>query len=263
MFKRIYTNLFTPSEIGKYLKDKVGYVILYILFLSLLATIPIIIQLSYTDIREDSFNKSIISSVSAKGLDAQIIDYKYTGSTIEPFAVSNYMFLGANSNNPNAMGITFMFNDENLNVYTAGQIISSYSYEALNLEALNLNLKDSLDKDKMEHAFSIVYKDYKPYIIVGESIGTVITQTILVLILILLFTGLYSFQIPKLLLKYRFVLISYASTVYFFTVLLDNLFGLEFISLIGIFIMSFNIRKAFVKTIAISLMQRKEQEEDE
>ena len=40
MIRRLNVGLFKPEEIGKYLKDKVGYVLLYILFLSAIVTIP-------------------------------------------------------------------------------------------------------------------------------------------------------------------------------------------------------------------------------
>lgn len=263
MFKRIYSNLFYPSEAGKYLKDKVGYVILYILFLSLLAHIPTIIQASYTDLNEENLIETFLLGIASEKITSEIIEYEYTGDSIEPFAVDKYVFLGFNSDNINSLGFTFIFKDETLDVYVGNNEIKNYSYLELNLDNVNFNLKDSADTEKIEKAFSIIYKDFKTYIVIGESIGAILIQAMFAILLILLFVGLYSFQEPKLLLKYRFILVGYSSTVYFFTLLLDNLFGLTIFSLIGIFIMGFNFRKAFIKTMEAILIQGKEEDEDE
>ena len=98
--------------------------------------------------------------------------------------------------------------------------------------------------------------------IVGESVGLVIG---LGFCNIDNFTicRFYSMQTPKLLVRYRFILISYASTIYFFTVLLENLFGFGFFSIIGIVMMMLNARKAYINTIAMTLMVRKDFEPQE
>jgi predicted membrane protein len=115
----------------------------------------------------------------------------------------------------------------------------------------------------MKDAFSSIYNDFKTILIVGESVGLVIGLAILAILIILLFVGFYSMQTPKLLVRYRFILISYASTIYFFTVLLENLFGFGFFSIIGIVMMMLNARKAYINTIAMTLMVRKDFEPQE
>lgn len=263
MFKRIYSNLFNPSEAGKYLKDKVGYVILYILFLSLLSSIPPIIQISYTNSYEENLKETLLTGIASKKMTSEIVEYEYIGDSVEPFAVDKYMFFGVNHNNLNSFGITFMINDETLDIFVGKNNIKSYTYKELNLDNVNFNLKNNSDIEKIENALSIVYKEFKPYIVIGESIGIIFMQAFFAVLLILLFVGLYSFQEPKLLMKYRFILVSYSATVYFFTLLLDNLFGINILSLIGIFIMGFNFRKAYIKTIEIILLERKEEDQDE
>lgn len=263
MFKRIYDNLFKPSEIGKYLKDKVGYVILYILFLSIVVNIPLFIELGTTEKTEDAFKLSITNAVISEKLESKIEDYQYIGESVKPFVANNYIYIGFNSSATNLYGITFMFDNEELNIYVGGQIVDAYSYSDLKLENINFSLKDNTDKEKLQEAIGIVYNNYKTYIIVSTTIGLVIQAFLLTLLLILLFSWLYSYFIPKLFFKYRFIIISYAATIYLFTILLDNLIGFKFASYIGIILMGMNARKAIIKTIALTLFEKKEEDTDE
>ena len=263
MFKRIYTNLFQPSEIGKHLKDKVGYVILYILFLSLVVNIPLIVEISYTNTREENIRDAFTANIALEKLESQVVDYEYVGESVDPFLIGNYIYFGAKSNKIKYMGFTFMLEDSELVLYASTHKLKSYSYVDLRLDNIELNLKDKTDKEKMKDAFSSIYNDFKTILIVGESVGLVIGLAILAILIILLFVGFYSIQTPKLLVRYRFILISYASTIYFFTVLLENLFGFGFFSIIGIVMMMLNARKAYINTIAMTLMVRKDFEPQE
>lgn len=260
MLKRIYTNLFKPSEIGKYLKDKVGYVMLYILFLSLVVNIPLIVEISYTNTREENIRDTFTANIALAKLESQVVDYEYVGESVNPFFIGNSIYFGAKSNKIKYMGFTFMLEDSELVLYASTHKLKSYSYVDLNLDNIEFNLKDKADKEKMKDAFSSIYNDFKTMLIVGESFALVIGLAILAILIILLFVGFYSMQTPKLLVRYRFILISYASTIYFFNVLLENLFGFGFFSIIGIVMMMLNVRKAYINTIAMTLMVRKDLE---
>ena len=264
MLKRLNVGLFKSEEIGKYLKDKVGYVILYILFLSILAAIPLMIRLGITNSFDDDLKANIINKIQNSDFDKEIKDYTYDGESFGPIEINSFIFFGTKTTDINRLGAVFVLEEKKVDIYFAGQKSSTHTLEELDLKEIDFSLKERADREKLGKALDIVYKEYKTQVVFYNVFVEVLGNVIAVIFLSLMFVWIYSYYQPKLLMKYRFVITSYASTVYFFTLLLDGLFGVEFISFIGIFIMGFNLRKAYSRLVRITIVEKgKDQEENE
>lgn len=264
MIRRLNVGLFKPEEIGKYLKDKVGYVLLYILFLSAIVTIPTIIQHSVVNQLDLTTKNSFVSAIQHSDIDGKIIDYKYEGDSYAPISIGSQYYFGVKSNETYKMGFVFMLEDESIDLYIGGRKTDSLSLTSLELENLDFNLTQKQDRDILGNAFNEIYLEYKTFNVVISGFSELFAQLILALFLIFIVVALNSFAQPKMLFKYRFILTSYASSIYFLTVLFEKLFGLGFISFIGIILMSINLRKAYARLIRITLIEkRKESDEDE
>ncbi|MDY0316605.1 MAG: hypothetical protein RBQ63_02415, partial [Acholeplasmatales bacterium] len=75
--------------------------------------------------------------------------------------------------------------------------------------------------------------------------------------LILIITGLSSFNIPKLKIKYRFVLSCYAFTIYYFLTLIGILFGTEILRLVGIVFAQVYMSKGYAELIQMTNINTK------
>lgn len=264
MIRRLNVSLFKAEEIGKYLKDKVGYVILYILFLSLIVTIPKIIQLSVNNSLDSTTINRAVGAIQSSDIDGKIVDYKYVGKSFSPISLGGQYYFGVKSKDTNKAGFVFMLEEEQIDIYAAGQKTDSLSLKHLELENLDFKLSQKVDRDNLGNTFNSIYLEYKTINVVMNSITEFFAQFILAIFLIFLVVAINSFMQPKMIFKYRFILTSYASTVYFLTVLLDQLFGVTFISFIGIIMMSINLRKAYTRLLKITLIEkRKETDENE
>lgn len=263
MFKRINTGLFNPSEIKNFINDKLRFVWLYILFLSVLISIPAFIQLSLSKSVDDDIKETLVSNIQSKNLEGKIEDYKYTGETIDPVGFNEQFFIGAMTDDVKRLGLVFIFNEEKLEIFIGGNALNKYTYEQLDFETFDFKLTQKVDRDKLKDAIDVVFADYKGLYNTTFSFAAVINSFLTGLFLILMLTVVTAFSFPKMVLRYRFIMSTYASTVYFLSLLFETLFNVKYLSFIGIVISIIFIRKAqagFFKHLKENI--RKEEEDE-
>lgn len=249
MFKRFYVSIIQPTQIGSFLRDKLPYVFLYILFLSIFAAMPAIITVSFKKNFDDFTIKNIENKLFLSETPKEIINYELNTLEEEAFATSDGLYVISFNKTSKAFKITFNFTKNNLELYFGPMLYKVYSYEDLNLENLNFNMKTNNDKDKLVLLFGSVYKDIKKVILPSFIIATIISEMMMYLILVLISVWSYSYFSPKLKMRYRFVLASYGFTIYLVSSLLAELYNFGLLRLIGAIAGFLFIRKAYLQLI--------------
>ncbi len=262
MFNRIKTSLLNPSAIGQFIKDKVGYVFLYILFLSLCVSLPSIIKTSLADEMDVSVKESIIEYLYVNKIDGEIKNGALTALSLEPQKVITNIYVGVNSSEVNKQGIIFLFQDLVLEIHYSTFFIASYSYSELGLNDLSLKMVYQTDKVKLGAAFDKIYFDYQPAIVAFSIVYTFIFNVVSGLIVILLLTLFYQFVQPKLHFKHRFVLATYSSFIYYLMLLFSVLFQFSSLRIIGLLLAVIFMNKAFKRLVLVMVIAQKEKKDE-
>lgn len=263
MFKRINTGLFNPTEIKNFIKDKIWYVLLYILFLSILASIPVFIELAVVKDVDPRLQNSVVTKIQSKKLEGNIEDYKYVGEEIPLVNFNEQFFIGALTNDYQRLGFVFLFNEDKLNVYAGGVLYKEYTYEELKLETFDFQLDKKADRNSLGEAINIIFKDNKALYNTSLSFIAVGNSFVSGLFLILMLTLLTAFSMPKIVYRYRFIMASYASTAYFLAHLLERLFAIDSLNIIGVVFAIIAVRKAHAGFFKLVINVRRKEDEDE
>lgn len=233
MLKRLNISIFKPSKIAFFLKDKLGYITLYIAFLSLLASMPMILRIGFSNSAPKDIKDELTSTLIQKNNNCVIVDAKLDPNcTGEAF---NYLAfrIGFNDNSENAL-YQVVFEEESLSFYLDQTNVRTYTYQTLKLDNLSLNLATSNDQKAFKNAIDIIYMDIKPLALVYGGLMMFMANMILYFILGHIMAFFYGLRPQKLRYRYRFIMATYALTSYFVLVLIGELYGLGLVSYLAL-----------------------------
>ncbi|NLN50265.1 MAG: hypothetical protein GX149_01395 [Acholeplasmataceae bacterium] len=262
MFKRIKISLLNPSAIGQFIKDKVGYVFLYILFLSLFVSIPTIVKRSTTKTIDPVISQGVVNTLYTQKIEGKIVNAKASAQSIAPKSATSTVYVGFFTDDVIRAGIVFVFNEYTFDVYYAGIKVNSYSYEILGLEELTFNMTKTVDREKIIKALDFIYLDFKSITTTITSISAFIGSFISGMFIALLMTASYAFVTPKLNIRYRFILAAYSVSIYYLMNLFSVLYGLELLSFVGIVLAVVFMGRAFRKLILLTKIVQKEEKDE-
>ena len=249
MFKRFYVSITQPTHINSFLRDKLPYVFLYILFLSTFASLPNIIKAAVKNNFDMPIIKNIENTLFLIETNKEIINYELNNENEEAFFSNGGLYVISFNKSVNRFNITFNFTKNTLELYFGPVLYQVYSYEELNLENLNFNMKSNQDKDTLALLLAKLYQDIKPLLLPSIILAAVLSEMSLYLILVLISVWSYSFFRPKLKVRYRFILASYGFSIYLISSLIAELYDFNLFRLIGIIIAFTFVRKAYAEII--------------
>ncbi len=249
MFKRFYVSLTQPTQMSSFLRDKLPYVFLYILFLSFFAALPSIIKVGVKNNFDNPTLKNIENVLFLSETNKKIINYELNNVEEEAYVTNQGLYV-ISFNKPSAkFNFTFNFTKEYLELYIGPMLYKAYSYKELNVENINFNMKTNHDKDSLVLLFGNVYKDIKPILLTSNIFAAIIYEMGLYLVLVLLSMWSYSYFLPKLKARYRFILASYGFSIYLVSSLIAELYNFNLFRLIGAIIGFMFIRGAYVEIV--------------
>lgn len=254
MFKRFFSSISQPKQIGSFLRDKLPYVLIYILFLSFLASLPVIVEKSVQKNFDQSVTKGVENLLYLAETNAYIENYTFTADPMDVVMVEDG-FYGVSFFQPaKRFSIVFNFMETHLEFYLGPTLLKAYSYQELEIESLNFNMRTNYDKEKLNQLLSVVYQDIKPLFLTSNIIALLFNDYFTYMILVLISVWSYSYFRPKLKMRYRFILATYGFTIYSISVLLGNLYDFQLLRIIGVFIGFSFTRRAYMQ-----LLQRKDE----
>ncbi|MDD4824253.1 MAG: hypothetical protein PHU13_03150 [Acholeplasmataceae bacterium] len=256
MIKRLNMGLVAPREIGEFIHDKLRYVFLYILFLSLIVSLPIFVKTSLQNEMDSTLKNNLANTLYTENLANSIVNYQLIGEGNDGIFFQDGYFIGFKATET-VLGILFNFTQNSLDLYYGPVLVSSLTYQELGLDEINFNMRSSEDKTQLFDALDLTYQDYKGSHLLGSVISSIINEFTLGLFLILIITGLSAYNIPKLKIKYRFVLSCYAFTIYYFLTLIGILFGTEILRLVGIVFAQVYMSKGYAELIQMTNINTK------
>ncbi|MGI6359499.1 MAG: hypothetical protein ACOX02_00440 [Acholeplasmatales bacterium] len=124
-----------------------------------------------------------------------------------------------------------------------------YSYNEINLENLNFNMKSNQDKETLRLVFTTIYKDIKKIIFPSVIIASIVSEILTYIILVLISVWSYSYFRPKLKMRYRFILASYGFSIYLVSSLLAELYNFSLLRIGGAIIGFIFIRQAYIHLV--------------
>ncbi|MDY0210248.1 MAG: DUF1189 family protein [Acholeplasma sp.] len=233
MLKRINISIFKPSKIAFFLKDKLSYLFLYIAFLSLLASLPMIIRLNVTNQIPREIEEEI-TSLFIRNVEGCSIDNGKLDSTCEttPFTYQSFSVRFNEVSNESLYQI--VFEEASINFYVDKTLLKAYDYQSLDMDQLDLSLSTEADQDKLIKGINMIYKDIKPVLVIYGSFMVFFANLILFVLLALIMAFFYGLRPQKLRFRFRFIMASYALTSYFILVLIGELYGLGLVSYLAL-----------------------------
>lgn len=261
MLKRIHISVFQPSKIAFFLKDKLGYVFLYMALLAFIAALPIMIQSFVLSPFTPSVEHELVGLFIQKAPDCIISDSKLTCTTTEGFT---YNELKIEFSQPSDTFETqFVFETEGLGLYVNRIRYEFISYEELGMQNMNLNLSNPSDVTTFKLALMTLDENYRYIYATAFSVGMFLSN----LILYFAFAGImalsYGMRMQKLNYRYRFIMAAYATTGYFIVALIAELYGLDILLLLGMILPFITMGIAFNGLLRLSkvVIRKKDDEE--
>lgn len=240
MFNRFRDSIFKPKKIAKYSMDKIWFVLLYVLIMTLICLLPTVITVATFDKIPSSSIRALHEIFEDNDKIPNIKIENYILTNTEETSITYYDNYSIGFNNPelNDTVITVIFNEEGINIYSNGIGSLFLSYKHLDIQNLDFGKLNQGDSEEFKLLITYcdnIVNDYK--MIWGTSV--IIYSFIEILVVFFLFILFLTF-FEKLFCDYPFKIafniISYSSTVFFISFLLSQLLGMSFIYLIGIVI---------------------------
>lgn len=252
MIKRLKTALFAPHEIINMRVDNFGLTFLFVLILAIVMMIPACIKVarfqnvSY-DKRikvQDAFNEkevpfAIVNSHLVQNSEEKVKDYYVDDQLL--ITICN----GELSKVNNKTQYRIVFSDDSVDLYyylrgnsIGGIEVIKYS-KYQELENINLTLASSnTNYDFWNTMFNVVNKEIKlyiPYVSFGVAIGYSVVNLCMMLLIALVLTLFQRIMIRRIIsFKESFTIACYALAPLAVFGLLGQLFGVNFLSTIGV-----------------------------
>ncbi len=238
MIKRLTTSLTKPPRLVFFMKDSWKRIVLYFLLLPLILVIPSIVRFviepdmsvaqydALADVLKTQFNlegETIVDGVFSTTI-AQTTTYDFFQITTTDSAINTYT-------------MTFLFNDENLELYIGNMVYNSLSYTELGLENYTFDLTDSTNLNTLTTAIKTLYNTQRLTVYI-QLTATYFIALLDFLMIVLLLAIIDHFIVPNQIFsfKLRLKLSVYASTIYIFSELVFVLLGITQLNFISIII---------------------------
>ncbi|MCU0104487.1 DUF1189 domain-containing protein [Acholeplasma vituli] len=261
MLKRIQISVFQPSKIAFFLKDKMGYVFLYMALLAFIASLPIIIKSYVLSPFTPEVEQELIGLFIQKAPDCAITNGEMTCVTTDGFT---YKDMRIHFNEPyDTFETQLVFEKTGLGFYANRTQIESLTYLELGMENFDFDLTETKDIETFKTALVKLDANYRSFYATGFSLGIFISNFVLYLAIAGIMALSYGVRLQKLNYRYRFIMAAYASTVYFIIALIAELYGLGILMLVGMILPFVMMAMAFNGLIRMSkvVIRKKDDEE--
>ena len=261
MLKRINISVFQPSKIAFFLKDKMGYVFIYMALLAFLASLPVMIkQFVGTPIDIDK-RQEITGIFIQKAPDCEIMDGQMTCGTQTHFDINGITvrFLEA----PVDFDIQIIFESTQIAFYSSEYLLKTVSYQQLGIENLDLSLSTEADVTLFKTALETFAIEFQPIKASYISAGIFISNFLLYISLAAIMALSFGFRVERLLYRYRFIMAAYATTGYFILALVAELYGIGIVLFFGMILPFITMTIAFNGLLRMSkiVIRKKDDEE--
>lgn len=261
MLKRINISVFQPSKIAFFLKDKMGYVFLYMALLAFLASLPVMVK-QYVGTPIDVDTKQQITGVFIqKAPDCAILAGQMACGTQTHFDINgvSVRFLEA----PTAFDIQIIFESTQIAFYSSDYPIKTVTYRELGIENLDLSLSTETDVTLFKTALDAFSGEFQPIKASYISAAIFITNFLLYISLAAIMAMSFGFRMEKLIYRYRFIMAAYATTGYFILALVAELYGIGIILFFGMILPFITMTIAFNGLLRMSkiVIRKKDDEE--
>jgi hypothetical protein len=260
MLKRINISVFQPSKIAFFLKDKMGYVFLYMALLAFLATLPMAIQLFVVSPITADAKQEITGAFIQQAIPCAIVDGTLECQNPEPMTIGGIeiQFLAT----PEPLKVQFIFEANQIALYSAGVVVDSITYTELGFENIHLALQTQQDVDIFKVGLVRFGDNFQSLYASTLSTYIFIANFILYMLLAGIMAFSYGFRMEKLTYRYRFIMATYSTTSYFILALVAELYGLGFILFLGMILPFITMTIAFNGLLRMSkVVVRKKDEE--
>lgn len=268
MFKRINISLTKPKLIGQFINDKKRAIIGYLLLLLLIVTIPVLIKSIVNDKMDLEFRLNFESEMISQKLDYQITDFQLSSKdssgiisidALNGVSLNETISLGsANNDLLSSKPYIFNFTEKDLEFYFGFILINKFSYQDLTLN--DVDFGDKNDLDIILKAIDQVYLNNKFRYEAVKVSSFYLSELVSVLFFILISVLIYGMQRPKLKAQYRFSLAVYSFTIFLFSSLLAQLFGINGLKIIGLIWALINLMNSYKHLILLTTISVKEKD---
>jgi hypothetical protein len=243
MLKRIQISVFQPSKIAFFLKDKMGYVFLYMALLALLATLPMAIQLHVVSPLNAEVKQDITGAFIQKATPCEIVEGTLACINPESMTIGGIEILFMTT--PEPFKVQFIFEANQISLYSAGVVMDSITYTELGFDNINLALQSQQDVDTFKNGLVRFVDKFQSLYASTLTIYIFIANFILYMLLSGIMAFSYGFRMEKLTYRYRFIMAVYSTTSYFILALVAELYGLGFLMFLGMFLPFITMTIAF------------------
>jgi len=241
MFKRMTTSLSKPPLAVFFMKDSWGRALLYLFFIPILLTIPLLIQSSIKPGMTLSRYENLVQVIQ-KDFTAQNTTIENGILTYETEKKAKFdhftLYLGNTAMDQSSIAIRFETND--LVLYMNRLEFDRISYEDINLFDHDFSDSSLENSRKLASSIRLFYNEQDAFVIADVMLVYLfglydyIFYVLLMAIMMMIFVP--RIQIPF---RYRFKLSIYLSTVLIFLQLALSLFGLSQLGFLGVFALYF------------------------
>lgn len=241
MLKRLTTSLTKPPRLIFFMKDSWKRIIFYIILLPLILVIPSAINFAINpDMSVDQYNALATVLKSDFNLEGETIVDGVFSTTFSQTAQYDYFQIATSDTALTPYTLTFVFAEEELELYMGTMLYESRTYTELGIENYTFDLQDSTNLNSLTTAIKTLYNTQHITIIV-ELFATYFIALVDFFMIVLLLALIDYFIIPNqpFPFKMRYKLSVYASTIYIFSELIFILIGLNQLSFLSIIITYF------------------------
>jgi hypothetical protein len=253
--------VFQPSKIAFFLKDKMGYVFLYMALLALLATLPMAVQLHFVSPLTADVKQDITGVFIQKAIPCEIVDGTLACQNPETLTIGGIevLFLAT----PEPLKVQFIFEANQITLYSAGVAMDSITYTELGFENINLALQTQPDVVLFKEGLVRFTDKFQSLYANTLTIYIFIANFILYMLLAGIMAFSYGFRMEKLTYRYRFIMATYSTTSYFILALVAELYGLGFLMFLGMFLPFITMTIAFNGLLRMSKVVIKKKDDEE
>ncbi len=260
MLKRINISVFQPSKIAFFLKDKMGYVFIYMALLALLATLPMAIRLFVVSPITTDVKQEITGTFIQQAIPCEIVSGTLSCQNPKPMTIGGIEIQFMTT--PEPLKVQFIFEAKQVTLYSAGVVVDAITYTELGFENIDLSLQTQPDVDIFKVGLVRFGDKFQSLYASTLSTYIFIANFILYMLLAGIMAFSYGFRMEKLSYRYRFIMATYSTTSYFILALVAELYGLGFILFLGMILPFITMTIAFNGLLRMSkVVVRKKDEE--
>ena len=236
MFKRLTTSLTKPPRLIIYLKDSWKRAILYLFLLPLILVIPTIVEfIIQPGMSTSQYNA--LSTVIAEDFDIEnstITDGVFS-TTITQTATFEYFQITTTKQTLNTYSMTFLLDEDALVLYVGLTEYRRMSYESLDLYNYTFDYSDPAQLNLFVSAIKTLYNSQSltTYIYIFAAFIYALVDYIFIILLLTVMDYFLIVNQPFSF-KLRFKMSIYLTTIYMFSELVFQLFGIDSLNIISI-----------------------------